>query len=98
MTKSKNLQDRLNDLGKLDHAKNVLASRFLYERDKSGVGMPLELVEAGFVQLDKKYLPFYVRIIDSVFEDWGFGKVGTDTYRNCLEFLKKRSSLSQKAY
>jgi len=98
MTKSKTLQDRLDDLENLNREKSILVSRFLYERTSDRQGISLELVEQGFVSLDRKYLPPYVRFADIFFEDWGFYKLGTDTYRNCLEFLKKRFSVPQKTY
>ena len=98
MTKSKTLQDRLNDLEKLDQEKAVLVSRFLYERGPGIPGISLELMKEGFVQLGKKYLPWYVQSADGFFEDLGFEKLGSQTYRSCLEFLKKRSSSPQKTY
>lgn len=97
MAKSKTLQDRLNDLDKCEKEKAILVSRFLYERVPGTLGMGLALVNQAFINLDRKYLPSYVRVANDFFEDLGFGKVGTNTYRNFLECLQKKSS-PQKTY
>jgi len=89
MIKSKNLQNRLDNLEKLDKEKSVLVSRFLYERGSGGSGIPLQLVNQKFSELDKKYLPWYVQMVDDFSDDLGFGKVGTRIYRGCLESLQK---------